>query len=125
MTKPKKPQMPLTTIANIQKNFFAAAFMLVLLEEILRQISYMKYPFYDANIYVAIASQWLTPYLASTIIFLTACLILFATRKFTKNQDSNNPYINLLKKAAPLGVYTTMAIIYIFSIKDWLVWLLI
>ena len=122
----KKPQTPSVSITNIQKNFFAATFTLVLLEEILRQISHIKNSaFLEPNIYVAIASQWLTPYLASPIILLITCLILFATKKLaSKNQDTNNPYINLLKKAAPLGIYTTIAAIYIFSITNWLVILL-
>jgi len=122
----KRPQTPSVSITNIHKNFFAVTFALVLFEEILRQISYIKNPpFQDGNFYVRILYQWITPYIASVIIFLITCLILFATKKLaSKNQDANNPYINLLKKAIALGIYTTIATIYIFSLREWFLILL-
>ncbi|MCJ7423268.1 AN1-type zinc finger domain-containing protein [Candidatus Bathyarchaeota archaeon] len=114
-----------TSIAGIQKNLFAVAFVLVVSEEILRLISYMRNsPLYEANMYVAIASLWLSPYLASPLIFLTACLVLFAARKITKNQDTGDLQTDMLKKAVPLGIYVIIAVIYFFSIVWWLPYLL-
>jgi hypothetical protein len=109
-----------TTRMNIQRNFFAIVFAFVVLEEILRQISYTKTsPLLEPNIYVTTASQWLSPYLASPLLFLTTCLILFATRRFAKKRNLNNPYMSILKTAVPLGIYTTISIVYACSIAGW------
>ena len=122
----EKPQTLSARITSIQRNFFAATFTLVLLDEVLRQISHIKNsPFLEPNIYVAMASQWLTPYLASPIILMTTCFILFTIRKLaSKNQNASNPYINRLKKAMPVEIYAIIAVICIFSITNWLLILL-
>lgn len=121
-----EPQTLSVSITNLQKNFFAGTFTLVLLDEVLRQISHIRNsPFLEPNIYIAMASQWLTPYLASPIILLTTCFILFATKKLaSKNQKGSNPYINRLKKAMPIEIYAIIAVICIFSVTNWLIILL-
>jgi uncharacterized paraquat-inducible protein A len=118
----EEPQTLSVSITNLQRNLFAGTFTLVLLDEVLRQISHIRNsPFLEPNIYIAMASQWLTPYLASPIILLTTCFILFATKKLaSKNQKASNPYINRLKKAMPVEIYAIIAVICVFSITNWL-----
>lgn len=118
-----KPSINLETFEN---KFFTAAFMLVFAEEILRLISYAKNsPFLEPNIYVAITSQFMTPHIASPLIFLAACLALFLAHKFAaNNQNTNNEHMTLLKKTVPLGIYTTITLIYAFSTAGWILILL-
>lgn len=120
----EKLQTPFT---NVHKFLFATAFVLVVFEQILRQTSYViNSILYEANIYVAIISVWLTPYVASIAIFIITCFVLFTARRIaTKNGNASSQYISLLKKAIPLGVYATIAIIYLESIRGWLLILLI
>ena len=110
------------SITNLQRNLFAGTLTLVLLDEVLRQISHIRNsPFLEPNIYIAMTSQWLTPYLASPIILLATVSILFATRKLaSKNQKASNPYVDRLKKAIPIEIYAIIAVICIFSITNWL-----
>jgi hypothetical protein len=121
--KLEEPQKSLLTMGNVQKRFFTATFVLVVLEEVLRQISYIKYsPFFEPNIYVAMIAQWVTPYIASSIVFLTVCAILFAVNKYTsktQNKD-NNSQIKLLKKVIPLGIYAIIIAVYIPTTIQWL-----
>jgi hypothetical protein len=115
------------SMENFQRKFFIITFALVLIEETLRLISYGSgnSPYVEANIYVAIASLWLSPYISSSIIFLSACLILFATRRLARGQTTDLEFKNLLKKTVPIGVFTSIAIISIFSIANWMIILLI
>lgn len=125
--KLEEPQKPLSTTGNLLKTLFPATFMLVVLEEVLRQISYAKFsPFFEPNIYVAMLSQWITPYIASSIIFLTVCGILLAVKKFaSKNEDNGrNPQIRLLRKAVPLGIYAIIIAVYASTTIQWLLILL-
>jgi hypothetical protein len=123
----EEPQRQLLTAGNVLKKFFVATFVLVVLEEILRQISYIENsPFFEPNIYVALTSQWVTPYIASSIVFLTVCATLFASKKLaskTENKDYNSQ-TKLLKKAIPLGIYIIILIVYIPTIIQWLTILL-
>jgi len=57
----EKPETPPTTIEAIQGKFFVAALTLLLAEETLRLVSYIRNsPSLELNIYVATASMWLT-----------------------------------------------------------------
>jgi hypothetical protein len=114
-----KPQATSVSIEKIQNKFFLLTFTLVMIEEILRLISYsMHSPYLESNIYVAVASLQVTPYLSSSIMFLLACLVLLATHRVAKNQDTRNEYVNLLKKTAPFGIYVAIVIITLVSIAN-------
>lgn len=118
----KKIEKKETKLTNIQKKFFATIFLIVVLDEILRQISYIKYsPYLETNIYAAIIAQWITPYIGSTIIFLITCTILFATNRFTSKTQNINSQNSLLKTTIPFGIYTIIATIYIPTIIQWLI----
>jgi fucose permease len=114
-------------VRNVQKRFFTATFVLVIAEEVLRQISYVKYsPFFEPNVYVAMMSQWITPYVASSIVFLTVCAVLFVVNKYAskmQNKGNNsqiNSQIKLLKKVMPLGIYAIIIAVYIPTTIQWL-----
>lgn len=122
----EKPETPPTTIEVIQRKLFVAALTLLLAEETLRLVSYIRNPpSLELNIYVAIASMWLTPYVASSIIFLSTCLVLLTARKKLKNRGRNNEQMSLLRNAIPIGIYATIAVVNIFSIAGWIFVLLI
>ena len=121
--KLEEPQKHLLTAGNVLKRFFAATFALIVLEEVLRQISYIKYsPFFEPNVYVAMISQWVTPYIASSIVFLTVCAILFAVNKLASKTENkgHNSQIKLLKKAIPFGIYAIIIAVYIPTTIQWL-----
>jgi hypothetical protein len=121
--KLEEPQKSLLNMRNVQKRFFTATFVLVVVEEVLRQISYVKYsPFFEPNVYVAMMSQWITPYVASSIVFLTVCAILFAVNKYASKMQNkgNNSQIKLLKKVMPLGTYAIIIAAYIPTTIQWL-----
>lgn len=114
-------------MGNLLKKFFTATFVLVILEEVLRQISYIKNsPFFEPNFYVLLISQWITPYIASSIVFLTVCAILFAVNKFaSKTQNKGyNSQTKLLKKVIPFGIYAIIIAAYIPTTIQWLLILL-
>lgn len=114
-----KPQATSVSIKNIQNKFFLLTFTLVMIEEILRLISYsMHSPYLESNIYVAVASLQVNPYFSSSIMFLLACLVLLATHRVAKNQDTRNEYANLLKKTAPFGIYVVIVITTLVSIAN-------
>jgi hypothetical protein len=115
----------LAILANARKKFFAGTFTLVIVEEILRLASYvMKPPFFnylDGNIYVRNLYQSVSPYIASLIVFALVCLLLFVTARLaTRNQAASNSYTSLLKEAIPIGIFTVISAIYVFSITNWL-----
>lgn len=111
----------LTKIQNLQKNLFLGAFTLVVIEEVFRLIGYLRYsPYLEPNIYVAILSQIITPYVSSSIFFLTICTLLFATKKLSEKCQPKNEFTKFLSKAIPVGIYTTIVIIYACSIINWL-----
>lgn len=110
-----------TKVQNFQKNLFLCTFTLVLIEEILRLISYLRYsPYIEPNIYVALLSQIITPYIASPIFFLTICAILFTTKKLSEKAKPKNEFSALILKAAPISVYVAILIVYTYSIANWL-----
>lgn len=105
---------------KINKTLFPTALITVILEDFLRQISRLRNsPFLEPNIYVAILSQWLTPYLASPLIVIGACLTLFVARKFSMQRDVGNGCVNALRSIVSLLVYLTILIIFAFSIWGW------
>jgi hypothetical protein len=109
---------------SVLKKLFTGTFLLVILEETLRQISYIKNsPFFEPNVYVSMISQRITPYVASSIVFLTVCGILLTVNKFiSKTQDQNdNSQTKLLKKAIPIGVYAIILTAYIPTTIQWLI----
>jgi hypothetical protein len=114
-----------TVFDGARKKFFAAAFTLVLMEEILRLVSYTTSPpflaYLDGNMYVKILYQTVTPYVASMIVFVLVCMLLFVTAKLASNtQRTNNLQISLLKGAIPIGIFTVISATYIFSIINWI-----
>jgi hypothetical protein len=114
-----------TFTVKLSKNFFAFTFILVVLEEIMRVMSYLRYsPYLEPNIYVVLLSQWITPYIASPIFFLTTCFILFATKKLSQRAHPQNENSSILSKAVPIGIYATIAIIYAYAIANWILILL-
>ena len=118
-----KNQQTESKLTKITKNFFPPLLTLVIIDEILRQISYTKNtPYLEPNIYILITSQWINPYIASSIIFLATCLTLFTlnklSSKWNKNPEQNK---NFIKKIIPIGIYTTIATIYIPSIIQWII----
>jgi hypothetical protein len=122
----EKPEMPPVTIEGIKGKLFVAALTLLFAEETLRLVSYSRNsPNLELNMYVAVASMWLTPYIASSIIFLSAFLIILATRKTLDTRGASNQRANLIQKAIPIGIYATIAIINITSIAGWIFVLLI
>ena len=130
MTKPQptkveaeQPQKHFLNAGNILKKFFVATFVLVVIEEILRQASYIKNsPLFEPNTYVAIVSQWITPYIASSIVFLTVCAILLTTNKLASKTENESYSLKnkLLKQAIPLGIYIIVAIVYVPTVIQWL-----
>ena len=119
----EEPQEQLLTTGNLLKSLFITSFLLVISEEVLRQISYAQNsPLFEPNIYVALMSRWITPYIASSIVFLAVCAMLFAARKLgSKPQnDSDNSYARFLKKAIPIGLYVIIIAVYLPTIVQWL-----
>jgi len=118
--KPQKIEKPFVLETKISKTLFTFTFTLVVIEEILRLVSYLKYsPFLESNIYVVILSQFITPYIASPILFLTTCIILFLTKRLSEKAQPKSELAALLIKAVPIGIYVTIAIIYVYSIVNW------
>jgi hypothetical protein len=114
-----------TVFDGARKKFFAAAFLLVLMEEILRLVSYATSPpfsaYLDGNIYVKILYQTVTPYAASMIVFVLVCMLLFVTAKLaSSSQSTGNLQVNLLKGAIPIGIFTIISATYILSIVNWI-----
>jgi hypothetical protein len=123
IAKPEEPQKHLLTTANLSKSLFPATFLLVIFEEILRQISYAKNsPLFEPNAYVALLSQRISPYIASSIVFLTVCAILFIAKKLASKPqyDDENPRVRFLKKAVPVGIYAIIIAAYLPTIIQWL-----
>lgn len=107
-------------VGIVQKELFFTAFALLLAEEALRLTSYVRNsPSMELNIYVAIASTWLTPYVASSVIFLSACLLLLVTKKKLQTKKSDSAQKDLLKRATSIGIYGTVAIMSISSLAGW------
>lgn len=127
-TKLEEPQKQLLTTGTVLKSLSPVTFLLVIFEEILRQISYAQNsPIFEPNVYVAMLSQWITPYVASSIVFLTVCALLFTAKKLaSKPQDEgDNSHVRFLKKAIPFGLYAIVLAVYIPTIIQWLSILLI
>ena len=111
---------------STQSKFFLIAFTLVIVEEILRLISYaFRSPYLESNIYVALASLQVTPYFSSSIMFLLVCFMLLATRRLARTQSTKKEYVSLLKKTVPFGIYASIALITLVSIANRLVILLV
>jgi hypothetical protein len=122
-TKLEEPQKHLLTTGAVLKSLFPLTLLLVIFEEVLRQISYVEYsPLFEPNVYVAMLSQHVTPYIASSIILITVCTILFAANKLASKIQNNdrNSQVKLLKKAIPFGVYAIVIIVYIPAVLQWL-----
>lgn len=121
-----RPQIALGGIQDVQSKFFLLVFTLVIVEEILRLISYaFRSPYLESNIYVALVSLQVTPYFSSSIMFLLACFMLLATRRLARTQSTKKEYVSLLKKTLPFGMYASIAIITLVSIANRLVILLV
>jgi hypothetical protein len=121
----QKPLTYSTVFDGARKRFFAAAFILVLVEEALRLVMYTtNTPFsayLDGNIYVKFLYQTVDPYAASLIVFVLVCALLFITTKLASDSHgSNNLEISLIKGAIPIGIFTVISAIYIFSIINWI-----
>jgi hypothetical protein len=123
-TQLKKSTTQFTILDNAKKKMFIASFILVLMEEILRLVGYLKNPpffaFLDGNVYVKALYQFITPYYASLIVFTLICLTLFVTTKLTSKNEDASPHTNLMKRTISLFIFTIISIIYIVSITNWL-----
>jgi len=94
---------------------------LVLIEEVLRLISYLRYsPYIEPNIYIALLSQFITPYLASPIFFIIVCTILFVTKKLSEKSKPKSEFSVLVTIALPISIYIAITLIYAYSIANWL-----
>lgn len=121
-----RPQIALTGMESIQSKFFLLVFTLVIVEEIMRLISYaFRSPYLESNIYVALASVQVTPYFSSSIMFLLVCFMLLATRRLARTQSTKKEYVSLLKKIVPFGMYASVALVTLVSIANRLVILLV
>lgn len=114
-----------TFLVGARKKFFAAAFALVVAEEILRLVSYATSPpfsaYLDGNMYVKILYQAVTPYMASLIVFVLVCLLLFTTTRLASySQSTNNLRVSLIKGAIPIAIFTVVSATYILSIINWI-----
>jgi len=108
-------------IISLQRNLFTLTFTLVLIEEVLRLISYLRYsPYIEPNIYIALLSQFITPYLASPIFFIIVCTILFVTKKLSEKSKPKSELSALVTIALPISIYIAITIIYAYSIANWL-----
>jgi hypothetical protein len=108
-------------IISLQKNLFTLTFTLVLIEEVLRLISYLRYsPYIEPNMYIALLSQFITPYLASPIFFIIVCTILFVTKKLSEKSKPKSELSALVTIALPISIYIAITIIYAYSIANWL-----
>jgi hypothetical protein len=108
-------------IISLQRNLFTLTFTLVLIEEVLRLISYLRYsPYIEPNIYIALLSQFITPYLASPIFFIMVCTILFVTKKLSEKSKPKSELSALVTIALPISIYIAITIIYAYSIANWL-----
>jgi hypothetical protein len=108
-------------IISLQRNLFTLTFTLVLIEEVLRLISYLRYsPYIEPNMYIALLSQFITPYLASPIFFIIVCTILFVTKKLSEKSKPKSELSALVTIALPISIYIAITIIYAYSIANWL-----
>jgi len=108
-------------IISLQRNLFTLTFTLVLIEEVLRLISYLRYsPYIEPNIYIALLSQFITPYLASPIFFIMVCTILFVTKKLSEKSKPKSELSALVTIALPISIYIAITMIYAYSIANWL-----
>jgi hypothetical protein len=108
-------------IISLQRNLFTLTFTLVLIEEVLRLISYLRYsPYIEPNIYIALLSQFITPYLASPIFFIIVCTILFVTKKLSEKSKPKSEFSALVTIALPISIYIAITLIYAYSIANWL-----
>jgi hypothetical protein len=108
-------------IISLQKNLFTLTFTLVLIEEVLRLISYLRYsPYIEPNMYIALLSQFITPYLASPIFFIIVCTILFVTKKLSEKSKPKSELSALVTIALPISIYIAITLIYAYSIANWL-----
>jgi len=70
---------------------------------------------------VKILNQTVTPYVASMIVFVLVCMLLFVTTKLaSSSQRTVDLQIRLFKGAIPIGIFTVISATYIFSIINWI-----
>jgi hypothetical protein len=109
---------------SASRKLFAVSFILVVVEEVMRLVSYAQNPpflaYLDGNLYVRILNASIAPYAASLIVFVLMCSLLFVTARLAStNQNTGNSRFSLLKQAIPFGVYVAVSITYIVSITNW------
>lgn len=112
------------TVFSASRKLFAVSFILIVVEEIMRLVSYVRNPpflaFLDGNLLVRILNESIAPPMASLIVFGLVCLIVFVTAKLASaNQNTADSRFSLLKRAIPFGVYAAVAVSYIVSITNW------
>ena len=109
---------------SVSRRLFAVSFILVLVEEVLRLVSYVENPpflaYLDGNLYVRVLNESIDPYVASLIVFVLMCSILFMTAKLASmNQSASNSHFSVLRHAIPFGVYVAVSLTYIVSMINW------
>jgi hypothetical protein len=113
-----------TFFDSASRKLFAVSFILVVVEEVMRLVSYIQNPpflaYLDGNLYVRILNESIAPHVASLIVFALMCSILFITARLAStNQNTGSSSFSLLKRAIPFGVYVAVSVTYIVSIANW------
>ena len=109
---------------SASRKLFAVSFILVVVEEVLRLVSYVQNPpflaYLDANLYVRILNESIAPHVASLIVFVLICAVLFVTARLARTDENiGQSGFSLLKRAIPFGVYVAVSVTYIVWIWNW------
>jgi hypothetical protein len=114
-----------TWASNVCRALFTTALLTVACECAFRAAAWTRgFPFFEANLYVAIVSLFLPPYFAAVLVVSTALLILFAARRFSKADVVSNDYADVLRFTVPAVAYMTIMVIFAFSLLNWIAILL-
>ncbi len=113
-----------TFFDGVSKKIFAFSFILVVVEEIMRLVSYVQNPpflaYLEGNLFVRLLNDSMAPHVASLIVYVLMCSILFLTARLASlNKNSVDPGFSVIKRAIPLVVYVTVSLLYIVWIVNW------
>lgn len=118
--KTEKENMP-SWASNVCRALFTTALLTVFSECAFRAAAWTRgFPFFEANLYVAITSLFLPPYFAAMLVVSAALLILFAARRFSKANGVSNDVAGVLRFAVPAVAYMTITVIFAFSLLNWM-----
>ncbi len=110
-----------TKLEIIREKMFAPIFIMLIVDQTMRWISYTRHsPYLEPNIYVLMLSQWINPYAASALIFMSACLTMLTVNKLTaKNSPSNQSQQAMFANTVAIGTYITMILIFLPTAVTW------